>query len=76
MNQLYVILQEIRPEFDFHTSEDLIADGMLDSLDIVTLVSTLDKRFGISIDGVEIIPENFRNVAAIGALLEKHGVTL
>jgi acyl carrier protein len=76
MNQLYAILQEIRPEFDFRTSEDLIADGMLDSLDIVTLVSTLDKRFGISIDGVEIIPENFRNVEAIAVLLQKHGVDL
>ncbi len=76
MNQIYAILQEIRPEFDFHTSQDLIADGMLDSLDIVTLVSTLDKRFGISIDGVEIIPENFRNVETIAGLLGKHGVSL
>ena len=76
MKQIYAILQEIRPEFDFSTSDDLIADGMLDSLDIVTLVSTLDKRFGISIDGVDITPENFRNVEAIGSLLQKHGVNL
>ncbi len=76
MNEIYTILQEIRPEFDFRTSADLIADGMLDSLDMVTLVSTLDKRFGISIDGVDITPENFRSVEAIAALLQKHGVEL
>ena len=33
------ILSEIRPEFDFKTSQDFFEDGMLDSFDLVTLVS-------------------------------------
>ena len=43
------ILKEIRPEFDFTSSKDFIADGMLDSFDVMTLVAALDKNFNISI---------------------------
>ena len=72
--QIIKILTELRPEFDF-TQEgvDFIEEGMLDSFDLVTLVSELDNSFGISIDGVDILPENFSSVDAIAALLVKNG---
>ena len=66
------ILKEIRPEFDFTASQDFVGDGMLDSYDIVTLVSDLDKAYGISISGVDIVPENFQNIASIQNLLRKY----
>ena len=74
--KLLAILQEIRPEFDFTASADFIGDGMLDSLDIVTLVSALDSAFAISIAGTEIVPANFRNLAALEALVQKYGAAL
>jgi acyl carrier protein len=74
MKQLPDILKEIRPEFDFTASKDFIADGMLDSFDMMTLVATLDKTYGISIQGTDIIPENFKNLETIGALLRQCGV--
>jgi acyl carrier protein len=74
MKTVAEILKEIRPEFDFSASKDFIADGMLDSFDVVTLVATLDKNFGISIQGVDIVPENFKNHETIEALLRKSGV--
>jgi len=70
------ILKEIRPEFDFTASRDFIADGMLDSFDMVTLVSALDKNFGISIPGTDIVPEHFKNVQTIEALLRQVGARL
>ena len=74
MKTVAEILREIRPEFDFAASADFIADGMLDSFDVVTLVAALDKNFGISINGVDIVPENFKNHEAIETLLRKNGV--
>ncbi len=74
MKALADILKEIRPEFDFTASSDFIADGMLDSFDMVTLVSTLDKTYGISIQGTDIVPENFKNLHTIEALLRQCGV--
>jgi acyl carrier protein len=74
MKTVLEILKEIRPEFDFAASKDFMADGMLDSFDMVTLVSALDKNYGISIDGTDIIPENFQNLETITALIRKCGV--
>ena len=68
-------LTEIRPEFDFAASNNFIEEGMLDSFDIVSLVASLDEEYGISIDGTEILPENFSNVDSIYQLLIKNGVT-
>ena len=68
-------LTEIRPEFDFAASSNFIEEGMLDSFDIVSLVASLDEEFGISIDGTQILPENFSSVDSISQLLIKNGVT-
>jgi acyl carrier protein len=76
MNEILNILNGIRPEANFATSEDFIEDGFLDSLDVVSLVSELDNKFSISIDGTDIIPENFKNVRAIQNLLAAKGVVL
>ncbi len=67
------ILTELRPEFDFTQDVNFIEEGMLDSFDVVNLVSELDTTFGISIDGVDILPENFATVDAIEKLLIKNG---
>ena len=76
MKSVAEILKEIRPEFDFTASNDFIADGMLDSFDMVTLVSTLDKTYGVSIPGTDIVPENLQNLQTIEALLRQSGAKL
>ena len=74
--QVISILSEIRPEYDFSQDLNFIEEGMLDSLDIVTLVSGLDEEFSISIDGDDIIPENFSSLEMILNLLKKKGVKI
>ena len=69
MEQIYKILDEIRPEFDFKESNDYIEDGLLDSFDIVTVVSEIEAAFGILIDG----PENFQNITTICEVVKKNG---
>jgi len=67
------ILSGIRPEFDFSQNMNFIKEGMIDSFDLVLLVCELDKKFGISIDGIDIIPENFSSLNQIVELLKKNG---
>ena len=47
---------------------------MLDSFDIINLVTALDSEFSISIDGMDVLPDNFSSVERIEALLKKNGV--
>ena len=65
------ILNGLRPEFDFSENIDFIENGYLDSFDIVTLVTELEECFSISIDGEDILPENFCSIDAIEALITK-----
>ena len=76
MNKILQVLKEIRPEENFEISSDYIEAGLLDSFDVVTLVSELDRIFDVSIDGVDIVPENFKNMDAIISLLRKNGASI
>ncbi|MCM1157866.1 MAG: acyl carrier protein [Bacteroidales bacterium] len=73
MEEIVKILEEMRPEFDFRGSDNFIEDGYLDSFDLVTLISEIEEKYGISIDGLDIIPENFETVEAIVKLINKSG---
>jgi len=70
---LIKILSEVRPEFDFTKSSNYIKDRMLDSFDIIELVTEIDEKFDISIDGMDIVPENFVSMEAIKKLITKNG---
>lgn len=76
MEQIEKILNELRPEFDFANSENFIEDGYLDSFDIVSLIAMIEEKFNISIDGLDIVPENFISYEAIFALLKKNGAQI
>ena len=76
MEEIMGILKEMRPEFDFSTSSDFVEDGLLDSFDIIGLVSTIEEKYGILIDGLDIVPENFCSVEAIVDLINRNGGNL
>jgi D-alanine--poly(phosphoribitol) ligase subunit 2 len=65
MEDLYRILQEIRPDLDFTKEKGLVDEGLLDSFDIVSIVSELNDLYGISIRVTELRPENFNSARAI-----------
>lgn len=76
MDAIYEILEELRPEFDFKESKDFIEDGLLDSFDIISLVSELEDKFDVLIDALDILPENFNSVDAIMQVIKKNGGTI
>ncbi len=69
--EIYEILTEIRPEYDFMSSSDFIGDGFLDSFDVVFIISKIEETFGVLIDGLDVLPENFSNVETIEALINR-----
>ena len=69
MEKLIDILKELRPDIDIEC-QTLVDDGILDSFDIVTLVSELIDTFDVEISVEEIIPDNFNSVEAINKLIE------
>lgn len=76
MDKIYEILAQLRPEFDFKNSKDFIEDGLLDSFDIVSLVTELEAASGCLIDALDILPENFDSVEHILSVVQKNGGNL
>ena len=71
MEQLLEILSGLHPDVDFSVTTDLVDDGILDSLDIVTLVTEIHAEFDVTIPAEEIVPENLNSVEALMALIER-----
>ena len=71
MEELMEILEGLRPDVDFEECTSLIADGVLDSFDIVTLVTELNDAFDIEIKPNDLVPENFNSAKALYALVER-----
>ena len=71
MEELMRILGELHPDVDFNMADDLIGDGVLDSLDIVTLITEINSAYDVSIPAEEILPENFRSAKAIYDLITR-----
>ncbi len=71
MEQLIEIMQNLHPDIDFETYDGLVDDGILDSLDIVTLITDINDAFDVSIPAEEILPENFNSAQALWDLIER-----
>lgn len=71
MEKLLEILKAIRPDVDFESETALVDDGILDSFDVVSIISELDDAFDVQIRIDELDPENFNSAASILALIEK-----
>ena len=71
MEALLEILKELHPEVDFETCDTLIDDKILDSFDIVTIISEINTEYDVAIPAEEIIPENFNSAEALYDLIER-----
>ena len=71
MEELLKILEELKPDVDFKSETGLIDNAILDSFDIVQLITTLKETFDIDITPADIVPENFNSAAAMWAMVER-----
>lgn len=71
MEDLIRIMSEVRPDVDFETATTLIDDGILDSLNIISIVTEVNDFFGIEINVNDLLPENFNSASALYELVEK-----
>lgn len=78
MDTIVVLKQFVTEELLSHSvevSEDdnLLSDGMIDSLGIVRFVGFIEETFGLEIPPEDLIIENFRTINAISDYLQRRG---
>ena len=70
-NKLLDLICEIRPEIEFDPDIDFALHGVLDSLDIVLLVDSIESEFDITLDANDITPEVFASFSSLLAQLNR-----
>ncbi len=70
MEELLEILNELHPDVDFTTATGIVDNRILDSFDIVTLVSEIVDAYDVEISAEELIPDNFNSAQAIYDLIQ------
>ena len=71
MEQLLEILKEMNDTIDFETEKALIDGEIIDSLDLMELISEMEEAFDITIEMEDIIPENFNSADAMWELITR-----
>lgn len=71
MEKLMELLKGVRPDVDFENETELIDDGILDSFDVVAIISEIDDQFDVQIRINELDPENFNSTESIWNLIQK-----
>ncbi len=70
METILEILEDIRDDVDYETAEDLVDGKILNSFEVLQVVSELNDAFDIVIPASEVVAENFNSVKAIHALVQ------
>jgi len=66
------LVRELAAERDsFASDENLLAQGIIDSMGILNLVGFLETRFAIKTTEEDLIPENFETLEALRAFVER-----
>lgn len=71
MEKLMEVLSECCPDVDFAVEKELITGKVIDSVDLVAVVSDIEDEFGISIPMEELVPENFDSIEAIWEMVQR-----
>ena len=70
MEEFISMLKGIKPNVDFENEEALVDDGLIESLDIISIISEISDKYGVQIPSDEIIPDNFNSAEAMYELIE------
>ncbi len=65
MDKVIEILESVKPGVDYKNEDKLVDNGILESFDIITIISKLNDEFDIEFTVNEVIPENFNSAEAL-----------
>jgi acyl carrier protein len=69
--QEFLVTELAAERESFAPDENLLAQGIIDSMGILSLVSFLESRFGIKATDEELVPENFETLQALASYVER-----
>lgn len=69
--RLWRVLEEVKPEIMSYQGDNMMLDGVIDSFELIEVVSALEEEFDLEIDADYVIIENFQTKETILKLMEE-----
>lgn len=71
MQELKSMLEEKFSAIDFDNEKNLVSDGILDSLAVVSIIEEIEDMFDVSVTMEYIQPEYFESVEAMWNMIQE-----
>ncbi len=71
MDKIIAILSGLKSGVDFATAEGIVTNKIIDSIDIATMISSIEEEFDIEIGMEYMENKNFDTVAAIWKMVQE-----
>ena len=71
IDENFQIISDVKPGLAPRGDEELVKTGLLDSVDIMSLVMALSEEFDLEITPLDLKEENFHTAEAILALVNR-----
>ena len=71
LSEVISMLEDIKEDVDYESETALVDDRVLDSFDILAVISALDDEFDVSVPAKDIVPDNFNSAEAICELVRR-----
>lgn len=71
MQELLELLKDILPNVQWESDLALVDEGILNSIDIITIISEITDEYDIKISSDEMKAENFNSVQAIYNMIQR-----
>lgn len=71
MDKLNILLKDCCPNIDFEKEKGIVTGKLIDSMELVLIISRIEDEFGILIEMEEMIPENFDSLESIWNLVSR-----
>ena len=71
MDKIIEILSDLKSSVDFASAEGIVTNKIIDSIDIATLISTIEEEFDVEIGMEYMDNKNFDSAAAIWEMVQE-----
>ena len=65
------ILRDVNEDILTYAGNNMMVDGIIDSFELIDIVSRLEEEFHVEIDGEYVVVQNFANKETVISLMEK-----
>ena len=71
MEKILEILKGMNDTVDFANETGIIDNELIDSVELMELITELEDCFGVTIEMEDVVPANFNSIEAMWALINR-----